>query len=794
MNKKVLKLLEYNKIIDLLTDQAGSSAAKERIKSLAPMVNQRMVKDALTETTEAVSVILYKGSIPVGEIGSIENLLMMSRKGRTLSMKELLTIRRCLVTAGEVKTFLSSDLPELKVIPEMAALITALPDLEQEIDRCILSEDEMSDTASSKLKSIRRDIRNKNESIRNRLSRLTNSQSTQKYLQDPIVTLRNGRYVIPVKKEYSTLVPGLIHDQSQTGSTLFIEPQAVVEMNNELRELELAEQAEIARILKEFTDRVAEHYHEIHNNQELLTELDVINAKGKLSRLMEAEEPHVNTDGVLDIKKGRHPLIPSDKVVPIDVSLGREFRTLLITGPNTGGKTVTLKTIGLFVLMTESGLHIPCYSTSDIPLFKEVYADIGDEQSIEQSLSTFSSHMSNISTIMQSADRDSLVLLDELGAGTDPAEGAALGIALMEKLSELGSYVAATTHYTELKKYALSTNDVENASMEFDIETLSPTYRLRMGLPGKSNAFEISRKLGLSDGIIHRAADLLDKNELDFESAVTSVEQDKIAAEKARDEAEKMAAEAEEKLRKADEKLETTRQARQRILEEARDEARGIVRDAEGAVDEVSRELRRAQKASQKSGNAAAIADSRRILREAGSRNRVRPDVQERPKDAGIKPEDISVGMGVKVLTIGQNGEIETLPDERGNVNVRVGSIKMNVNAADLIIIENEREGNKERKRRSYSKLVTGKAKTVSTSLNVIGRNLDDASVEMQKYIDDAYLAGIKKVAIIHGRGEGILKEGLRAALKSNKCVKSFKGASYNEGGEGVTVVELKDK
>ncbi|MBQ6583105.1 MAG: endonuclease MutS2, partial [Mogibacterium sp.] len=616
MNTRALKLLEYNKIIDLLAEQAGSELTRERIRELVPMTNRRAVTDALTETTEAVSVILSKGNIPIGEIGDISGLLTMARKGRTLMMRELLSVRKSLGIARDVKNFLTHEVPEIPVIAAMVTLIETLPSLESEIDRCILSEDEMADNASPELRRIRRDMRTKNESIRSRLYKMTGSASYQKYLQDSIVTMRNGRYVLPVKKEYASLVPGLVHDQSQTGSTLFIEPQAIVTLNNELKELEGEEKAEIERILQVLTGRVAEHYHAIRNNQKLLLELDFISAKGKLSCLMDAFPPELNEDGILDILRGRHPLIPKKQVVPINVSLGEDWTTLLITGPNTGGKTVTLKTIGLFVLMAQSGLHIPCSEHSKIPVLRNVFADIGDEQSIEQSLSTFSAHMTNITEIFREAGEDSLVLLDELGAGTDPAEGAALGIAELEALRSRGALVVATTHYTELKKYALSTPGVENASMEFNVETLSPTYKLRVGLPGKSNAFEIAGKLGLEQDIIDRAAELLGENELSFEEAVTKVEEEKIEAERVTAEAEALRRDMQEQLEKARRELAEARMERDKLIRKAKQEAREILEEAQETVDEVKEELKNLR-TDDRGHQINAMANSRRKLREA---------------------------------------------------------------------------------------------------------------------------------------------------------------------------------
>lgn len=511
MESKTLKTLEYNKIIEMLTAQASCDMAKETLLHLMPMTNVPDIRDALAETTEAVTVIVRKGAAPLGQIYDIADCLSLARKGGTLTMRQLLQVLYNLKVAGNVITFLKSDLPQLPVIDSIREVLATFPRLAENIDRCILSEDEMADNASPDLRDIRRGITRQNESIRNRLNNILNSADNKSYLQDSIVTIRDGRYVIPVKAEHRSRFAGIIHDQSSTGATLFIEPQVIVNMNNELRELELAEKAEIERILGELSSAVAEHYHEIMNNQKLLTELDVIFAKGKLSVRMGGEEPSVGEEGMLALKQARHPLIDRQKVVPIDVRLGDDYNTLVVTGPNTGGKTVTLKTVGLLVLMAQSGLHIPAASTSRICVFEQVFADIGDEQSIEQSLSTFSSHMRNIVSILANVDGRSLVLLDELGAGTDPTEGAALAISVLERLASCRAYTIATTHYNELKKYALSTEGVENGSMEFNINTLSPTYRLFIGIPGKSNAFEISRKLGLSETLIDRASELLER-------------------------------------------------------------------------------------------------------------------------------------------------------------------------------------------------------------------------------------------------------------------------------------------
>ncbi len=798
MNSKILGLLEFNKIMNLLAEQAGSVLAKDRIVALEPMTNKHMVQDALTETTEAVSVILYKGSIPVGNMGDITGLLGMARKGRCLSMRELLMVKRSLQIAREAKHFLEGDMPDgLKMLPEIGSLLVAIPGLESDIDRSILSEDEMADNASTTLRDIRREIRNKNDMIKSRLQKMVSTNSAKTHLQDAIVTMRNGRYVIPVKKEYASMYPGMVHDQSATGATLFVEPQAVVNLNNELRQLAIDEEAEITRILELFTSRIAEHNNEIENNQKLLVELDFINAKGKLSCMMDARCPKLTDNGEMSIVCGRHPLIPMDKVVPTDIELGKNWTTLLITGPNTGGKTVTLKTIGLLCLMAQSGLHIPADEASEIPVLDEIFADIGDEQSIEQSLSTFSSHMKNIVEIFSKAGNNCLVLLDELGSGTDPSEGAALGIAELEKLREQGALVVATTHYTELKKYALSTEGVENASMEFNVETLSPTYKLRVGLPGKSNAFEISRKLGLDENIIDRATELLGDNQLSFEEAVTRVEEDKVKTEAALAEARAAKSDADARVAKAEDELAKARAEAAKLVEDARNQARQMIRNAQDTIDDISEDLRSIANRKNATFNeghvAGGVADSRRRLREAENDYLSKQAPSPATKQTGKTPEPemLEIGTRIKYLKLDQNGEVETLPDARGNLTIKVGSLKTKANIKDLILIESEDAGNKEKNRRKYGELSFGKTKTIKTEINLIGKNLDEATDLMLKYIDDAFLAGLKSVHVIHGRGEGILRDGLRQALKKNKHVKSFKSAPYNNGGDGCTIVEL---
>ena len=792
MNKKGLKVLEYNKIIELLSSQAGSEMAKEKLKALTPSDNAAEIREHLSETTETVSVIVRKGSLPVGQIYDIENPMHLARKGGSLTMRQLLQVLYNLKVASNVVTFLKSDLPPLPIINGMAEVIVTFPRLAERIDRCILSEDEMADSASPELRNIRRDIVRQNDAIRNRLNNILNSSTSKTYLQDAIVTMRDGRYVVPVKAENRAKIPGIVHDQSGSGATLFIEPQAVVELNNKLRELELAEKAEIERILAELSSNVAEHFHDIMNNQKLLIDMDVIFAKGKLSCMMQAEEPAIDEGGYLDLKEARHPLIDPKKVVPINVSIGKDYNTLVITGPNTGGKTVTLKTIGLLAMMCQSGLHIPAAGTSRMPVYKDIFADIGDEQSIEQSLSTFSSHMRNTVELVEKADTGTLVLLDELGAGTDPTEGAALAIAILERLAAQGAQTVATTHYNELKKYALSTPGVENASMEFNVETLSPTYRLSIGVPGKSNAFEISRKLGLPSEIIDRANNLLEKGDIEFEDVLSAIEADKKRAEDERDEAAALAASMRKQQEELSRREKLLEKREKEALQKAKEEARAIIKEAKDTASEVQRELRELSKVQSLGERNKRLEQGKRRLKE--TENRYQDGIVREINENPVSIDDVQVGDKVKLLTLDQTGEVLTLPDEKGDLMVKVGIMKINVNLSDLMMINEKKSGGKGSKSAGrYGNLYRAKAMAVSTSVNVVGKNLEDATMEVEKYLDDAYMAGLKEVTVIHGRGQGILKEGLRQLFKRNKLVASFRKGSYNEGGDGVTIVKLKE-
>ena len=790
MKAKTLKTLEYNKILDLLVQQASSSMAKEELRYLRPMTSVAEIKDALAETTQAQTVILKKGSAPLGQIYDISAAMTFARKGGVLTMGQLLQILYNLKIAANVTTFLKSDLPPLPAIDAIREVIVTCPRLAENIDRCIISEDEMADNASPALKDIRRSITRQNDAIRNRLNSIINSSDNRTYLQDAIVTVRDGRYVIPVKAEHRGRFQGIIHDQSATGATLFIEPQVIVNMNNELREMELKEKAEVERILAELSSAAAEHFHDITNNQKLLTALDIIFAKGKLSMVMGGEEPEVSEKGALVLKDARHPLIDKKKVVPINIKLGDDYETLVVTGPNTGGKTVTLKTTGLLVLMAQSGLHIPAAGTSTLPVFDHVLADIGDEQSIEQSLSTFSSHMRNIVSILEEMKGNSLILLDELGAGTDPTEGAALAISILENLKARGAYTIATTHYNELKKYALSTKGVENGSMEFNVDTLSPTYRLMIGIPGKSNAFEISRKLGLPEHLIQRASRLLERGDIEFEDVISAIEEDKKKAEAERDEAVLLNISMKKQKEELDRRQALLEEKEKKIIHQAKEEARNILKEARETANDVNRELRALNKIESLGERNRRFDKSRKRLKDA--EDKFAEKMIKRVNQSPVKADQLKIGDKVRVVTLDQPGEILSLPDSKGDLLVKVGMMKVSININDLMFMEEDSEM-KNKQAGKYGTLYKSKAQNISISINVQGENLDDAVMDVDKYLDDAYIAGLKEVTVIHGRGEGILKDGLRKLFKRHKHVASYRKGNYNEGGDGVTIVTLKD-
>lgn len=791
MNEKALNILEYKKIIELLTAEATCQMSKDMAKGLCPDTNIRAISEELRSTTQAVDLIVHKGGLPTEGFYDIEGIVSLAKKGGVLTAKQLLMVHYNLSVCENVMDFVKSDVPDIPLLMSLIELIVPYPLLRTDIDRCIVSEDEISDNASPELKQLRRGIKNQNESIRNRLNHIVNSQSNRPYLQDAIVTIKDGRYVIPVKQEHRSHFPGIVHDQSRAGATLFIEPQQIVNMNNELRELEMAEQVEIARILQKLSDRVGECGRDLVNAQRLIARLDFIMAKGKLSIKMDGNEPRMNENGIMILKQARHPLIDSKNVVPISVTLGKDFRSLVITGPNTGGKTVTLKTIGLLSMMAQSGLHIPALDASSMPVFENIFADIGDEQSIEQSLSTFSSHMKNIVEIVNTSEKNTLVLVDELGAGTDPTEGAALAIAILESIFKTGAITVATTHYNEIKKYAIATSGVENASMEFDVETLSPTYKLRIGTPGKSNAFLISNKLGLKDSIIRCAEKLLEQEDVEFEDVLLALEEDKKKAEQERDEAIRITEEIREKQRLIDIEKAEFEAKREKILADARAEARKMIKDAKETAMEVKKELRAISKIESLGERNKNFDINRKRLREKEKKfaERVVQKVNSQP----ISAEELKIGDTVRVLSLNQNGELMSLPDSRGEIQVQIGIMKMNIKTSDImLIVDGKKNKKKQNSRAVYGSLLKTKTMSVKTSCNVQGENLDSARMDVEKYLDDAFMAGLKSVSIIHGKGNGVLQKGIRSYLKNNKHVASFKAGNYNEGGEGVTVVTLK--
>ena len=792
INRKALRVLEYGKIIAMLRGEACSGLTRALIDALEPSRDPAWIREELANTDEAVTVILRKGTPPFGNFYDIGGFVHLAAKEGTLTPKQLLEVAYNLTSARKTAVFLSADLPELPRIRGLVSAISILKDLEEEIQRCILSEDEIADSASAELKRLRRAILRQNEAIRSKIQQIVGSSENRMFLQDALVTLRQGRYVIPVKAEHKNRLPGIVHDQSSSGATLFIEPQTIVNMNNELRELELEEKKEILRILRDLSARAGDKELQIKGNQEILTRLDFMFAKGRLACNMKGSLPHINQEGVLRIRKGRHPLIDKKTVVPVDVSIGESFDTLVITGPNTGGKTVTLKTVGLFCLMAQAGLFVPAGEGTELPVFDNIFADIGDEQSIEQSLSTFSSHMNNIVDIVAGAGEDTLVLLDELGAGTDPTEGAALAMAILDHLYGSGAVTMATTHYTELKKYALATFGVQNASMEFDVETLSPTFRLTIGVPGKSNAFEISEKLGLDAPIISQARSLLERGDIQFEEVLSSIEKERKQAEEDREEAIRLKLSLKDQKARMDRLEERLQAEKEKVLQEAREEAREMLRDARQAVEEARKGVDRARisgREGQDPSSGRELDEQKRVLREKEKalREKRSPVVNPAPPDR----EDIQVGRRVNVLTVSQKGSVLSLPDDKGSFLVQVGLLKLSVNLSDVILVQ-ENTTEKERESVKYSRMYQRKAMEISMSLNVVGKNLDEAEMEVDKYLDDAFLAGLSQVSIIHGRGAGILREGLGSMLKRHRHVEEIRRGTYQEGGEGVTIVTLK--
>lgn len=791
MNQKALQILEFDKIIQLLAKQATSSAGREKCLALLPSSDPEEIRQAQQETGDALTRIYQKGSLSFSGLSNPEGSLKRLEIGAALSSRELLDLCGLLEAAKRAKAYsrqVRSDLPEDSLDQRFDGIEPLTPLLE-EIRRCILDEDEISDDASPALKNIRRSIRNINDRIHGAMNALLNSSSTRTYLQEAVITMRNDRYCLPVKAEYKNQVPGMIHDQSSTGSTLFIEPMSVVKLNNDLKEQFLKEKEEINIILADLSNLTAEYIPYIRDDYRILSELDFIFAKAQLAKNYNGMKPVFNTEGRIRIRQGRHPLLDKHKVVPIDVHLGDDFQLLIVTGPNTGGKTVSLKTVGLFTLMGQAGLHIPAGDRSELAVFHDVFADIGDEQSIEQSLSTFSSHMRNIVSILQNANARSLVLFDELCAGTDPTEGAALAISILDTLRSRGIRAMATTHYSELKVYALSTEGVENACCEFNVDTLSPTYRLLIGIPGKSNAFAISGKLGLPASIIDHAKEQLDKESESFEDVIANLEESRRILEQEQLQISKYKAEAESLKKQLEERQEKLNNSRDKILQKANEEAASILQEAKDVADETIRNFHKFGKNG---------IDIREMEKE---REKVRKKMEQASKKSASRkkeivnhqvPKKLQLGDSVKVLSMNLKGTVQTLPDARGNLFVQMGILRSQVNIKDLVLLEE-----KDPLKSKYPKTGTGKlrmSKTVSASpeINLIGKTVDEAISVLDKYLDDAYLAHLGTVRIVHGKGTGALRKAVHEHLKRQKIIKSFHLGEFGEGDAGVTIAEFK--
>lgn len=794
MNAKVLKTLEYNKIVEQLTDLAQSALGKELCKSLLPMNQLNEITSSQTETSDALGRLLKKGSLSFSGIRDIRPSLMRLDVGSSLNTTELLSLSSLLNAALRVKTYgrgdggsedgykdsLSEDFEQLE----------PLTPLNSEIKRCILSEEDISDDASSTLNHIRRTIKNTNNKIHEQLNSIVNSQSTQTMLQENIITMRNGRYCLPVKSEYKNHFNGMVHDQSSSGSTLFIEPMAIVKLNNELRELAIKETEEIEKILAKLSNQAALYITELRANLDILTKLDFAFAKASLSKKMKASEPIFNQRGYINIKKGRHPLIDPKKVVPIDIYLGKDFDLLIVTGPNTGGKTVSLKTVGLFTLMGQAGLHIPAFDHSELSVFEEVYADIGDEQSIEQSLSTFSSHMVNTVSIMEKANYKSLVLFDELGAGTDPTEGAALAISILSNLHRQKIRTMATTHYSELKIFALSTEGVENASCEFDVETLRPTYRLLIGIPGKSNAFAISGKLGLQDYIIEDAKSLIGKQDKSFEDVISDLEASRIKLEKEEAQIQQYKAEIEDLKKKLEQKNQKIDDAKERIMRRANEEAREIIQQAKDFADESIRKYNKWVKDGDMNKE---MERERSALREKLGEKEEKLALKKKTNTKKHKASDFKLGESVFVNSLNLKGTVSSLPNDKGDLYVQMGILRSQVNISDLTLIDEPEVTAPAMKRTGSGQIKMSKSSTIRPDINLIGKTVDEAIPLLDKYLDDAYLSHLAQVTVIHGRGTGALKNAVHTHLKKTKYVKSFRIGIFGEGDQGVTIVEFKD-
>ena len=791
MNSKALQVLEYNKIIERLIEKATSEPGRKLCRELLPMTVQEEIEHAQRETADALSRLFKKGSTSFGGNKDLGRCVKSLEVGSALSSHELLLIAAMLENVNRIKTYGRNDRDDAPAdtLDEYFNGLEPLTNLANEIRRCILSEEEMADDASPALKQIRRKKLLTNDKIHSQLTSMVNG-SYRTYLQDAVITMRNDRYCIPVKSEYKGQVPGMVHDQSSTGSTFFIEPAAVVTLNNELKELDIKEQEEIERILADLSAQAGEHTEALTQNQKLMTTLDFIFAKASLAMEQNGSMPLFNTEHHLKLRKGRHPLLDKKKVVPIDIELGTDFDLLVTTGPNTGGKTVSLKTVGLLTLMGQAGLHIPALDRSELSIFTEVYADIGDEQSIEQNLSTFSSHMTSIVSILEHADADSLCLFDELGAGTDPTEGAALATAILDYLHARGIRTMATTHYSELKVYALSTPFVENACCEFNVETLRPTYRLLIGIPGKSNAFAISSKLGLSDEIIESARKHITEDKESFEDLLSDLENSRVIIEKERLEIASHKEEIKSLRKRLESKQEKLDQSKERILREAHEEARQILQEAKDVADETIRTFQKAGTSTMKD-----LEQSRQKVRDKISEKNAKLSLKpsENPAHKQLKPNQINPGDRVKVVSMGLTGIVSTRPDKHGKLFVQCGIIRSQVNLNDLILLEEETVTTAAPMQRSSSgKLKMSKSYSISTEINLLGKTVDEALSALDKYLDDAYLAHLPSVRIVHGKGTGALRKAVQDYLRRCKYVKSYRLGEYGEGDAGVTIAEFK--
>lgn len=793
MNEKVLHTLEYDKIIAQLTELAASPAGREYCQNLLPQTDREWIIRTQRETSDALTHILTKGEVSFAGVMDIRASLKRLDIGSSLGSSELLAISRLLSAASSVKSFFRQSLQEDDTtgdsLNERYQLIEPLSPLMQEIRRCIPDENEIADDASAGLAHVRRQLKISNDRIHEQLGNILNG-SSRSMLQDAIITMRNGRYCLPVKAEYRSSFHGMLHDQSATGSTLFIEPASVVKLNNEIRELELREQEEIEKVLATLSNLAAEQVFFLEQNFRVLSELDFIFARAMLSKQLRGTEPRFPEDGYIEIKQGRHPLIEPSHVVPIDLHLGKEFSLLVVTGPNTGGKTVSLKTVGLFSLMGQAGLHIPAFDGSSLKIFQEIYADIGDEQSIEQSLSTFSSHMVNTVSILEHANENSLVLFDELGAGTDPTEGAALATAILSNLHQRHALVMATTHYSELKLYALQTPDVQNACCEFDVATLRPTYRLLIGVPGKSNAFAISGKLGLSQDIIEDAKTRVSSDAKNFEDVLSDLEATRIKLEKehqtvsaSRKEISRLKKELREKTDKLD-------QSREKILQNANQEASQILSEAKEFADETIRKYtkwaksdRHIQEMEQERANL------RGKLNERQSKASVQP---QKRKTSKLKASDLKIGSNVRILSLNSNGTVSTLPNEKGDLFVHAGLLRTQVNIKDLELLPEEKPQIDRKSKNGSGKIRMDKSSSIRQDINLIGMTVDEAMPVLNKYLDDAYLAHLSQVTVIHGRGTGALRKAVHSQLGHMKYVKSFRLGEFGEGDMGVTIVTFK--